>query len=132
MSRVKKTEGCWEWMGNPDRGGYGKAKYEDGRRGGAHRAVYTYLVGPIPDGLQLDHLCRNPICVNPDHLEPVTQIENRRRSEPCQRTHCPQGHPYEGHNLLVYNGGRKCRTCREEKTRERRRLKRLAASEASS
>ena len=68
---------CWEWTGSNDRG-YGMFRL-DGRTVRAHRWAWETLVGPIPRGLHLDHLCRNPPCVNPDHLEPVTQPENIRR-----------------------------------------------------
>src|SRR5690349_8419011 len=69
---------CWVWSRARDHAGYGGV-YCDGHIVGAHRWVYQQLVGPIPDGLHLDHLCRNPSCVNPDHLEPVTVAENVRR-----------------------------------------------------
>lgn len=78
--RVKKTDGCWIWQG-PDNGqGYGTLRLPGVRKKSyAHRVSYEMLVGPIPEGLYLDHLCRNPPCVNPDHLEPVTHAENVRR-----------------------------------------------------
>jgi hypothetical protein len=76
--------GCWLWTGQANKGGYGAfsvgSRYDGNRRGvRAHRWAYEALVGPIPEGLQLDHLCRNPPCVNPAHLEPVTHAENMRR-----------------------------------------------------
>lgn len=70
---------CWLWIGTVDRWGYGQMKWQ-GRRPGSHRVAYELLVGPIPEGLTLDHLCRVPGCVNPAHLEPVTQAENNRRA----------------------------------------------------
>ena len=69
---------CWRWTGTRDRSGYGQMKYQ-GRRPGAHRVSYELFVGPVPEGLELDHLCRSPECVRPDHLEPVTHAENMRR-----------------------------------------------------
>lgn len=96
----------------------------------AHRVAYELVVGPIPDGLQLDHLCKVRKCVNPAHLEAVTCGENIRRGDTgkaaaevqSSKTHCPQGHPYSGDNLAHYRGrhGRRyraCRICRREAMR---------------
>ncbi|MBO0884191.1 MAG: HNH endonuclease [Mycobacterium sp.] len=88
---------------------------------GAHVFAYELLVGPIPTGMQLDHLCRNRSCVNPDHLEPVSQRVNllRGATQPAfntAKTHCPQGHPYEGDNLAFNrDGSRFCRTCSRDR-----------------
>ena len=71
-------DGCWRWDGSRTRKGYGRAQVAR-RHTGAHKALYEVMVGPVPTGLQLDHLCRNTWCVNPAHLEPVTPQENRRR-----------------------------------------------------
>jgi hypothetical protein len=120
---------CWEWQGNRSlEYGYGRVGY-GGRVHLAHRLFYEALVGPIPEGLQLDHLCRNPPCVNPDHLEPVTMQENIRRGAPGawegrkRQTHCKNGHPFDGGTP----GHRRCSICRrsitqryEAKRRERR------------
>lgn len=91
-SRVDKTEGCWNWKGRLGHDGYGL--FSIGKRDNVipHRFSYELEVGPIPEGLQLDHLCRNRACVRPDHLEPVTREENMRRAkearvdQPCP--HC--------------------------------------------
>jgi hypothetical protein len=102
----------------------------------AHRFAYSVLVGPIPDGLQIDHLCRNEMCVNPEHLEPVTQRINMLRGTGpqavnAQKTHCPKGHPLSGNNVYAHTvratgtPGRRCRTCNTEAAREYR--KRRAA-----
>lgn len=113
---IRRTETCWLWAGALDRHGYG-ATFYDGRVQRAHRAVYMELVGEIPQGLVLDHLCRTPACVRPDHLEPVTDAENLRRGLDPNRakkaqTHCKHGHPFEGRNLIIEsNGCRRCRTC---------------------
>lgn len=118
MSRVQETQaGCWEWTGARTRNGYGHVKV-GGIHWMAHRYAYTVQVGPIPDGLQLDHLCRNRACINPAHLEPVSHGENLRRGRvgryKLKNTKCPSGHPYSGHNLVVrrLRDGRTCRVCR--------------------
>lgn len=121
-NQIDATGPCWLWLGKSRRGRnrqYGGVKF-NGKTYAAHRFVYELLVGPIPDGLTLDHLCRVPLCVNPDHLEPVTQIENMKRGvvrkypgKPnLRKTHCPRGHPYSGENLRITKRGyRCCRTC---------------------
>ena len=104
--------GCWLWQAHKLKG-YGT--FHAGTRGMvyAHRYAYERLVGPIPGGLTIDHLCRVPACVNPAHLEPVTQSENRKRVP--LKTHCPHGHPYSGDNVLrKKDGSRACRTCKNE------------------
>ncbi|WP_375791707.1 HNH endonuclease signature motif containing protein [Actinoplanes campanulatus] len=103
---------------------------EHGKAVTAHRYSYESLIGPIPDGLTIDHLCRNRPCINPDHLEPVTQAENNRRV-PVEvrrlsarvprppRTTCKHGHPLSGENLYVSPGGhRACRTCAKRRVLE--------------
>lgn len=117
--------GCWVWTACLGGGGYGK--YWGGATIGrvmvAHRFAYESLVGPVPDGLQLDHLCRNRACVNPAHLEPVTVRENLLRgvgpsAQAALATHCPDGHPYSGENLyLSPRGDRGCKTCRTDQAR---------------
>src|SRR3954469_2333783 len=116
VERPDGIEGCWLWVGCVLSSGYGQ--FWDGeRKVGAHRWSYEHFVGPIPYGLELDHLCRVRNCVNPAHLEPVTRAENHRRgiSDEVHRarflakTHCPSGHPYSGDNLFFSNtGARKC------------------------
>lgn len=98
---------CWPWQGRSNADGYGRW----GKRL-AYHVLYETLVGPVPDGLQLDHLCRNRICVNPAHLEPVTQRENCLRA---RKTNCQHGHPLSGPNV---SPERKCRTCRRVYLRE--------------
>lgn len=113
-SRIIEVDGCWEWQGHIPSDGYGRI-YLEGRQWLAHRASYTAFSGPIPDGLNMDHLCRNRRCVNPEHVEPVTQSENLKRSPLMNRqghkTHCPKGHEYSDENTERRNGRRYCKTC---------------------
>jgi HNH endonuclease len=109
---------CWHWTGAVANTGYGKAGVgsllDDTRRvANVHRFVYESLVGPVPEGLVLDHLCRNKTCVNPDHLQPVTKSMNalRGHSPLGARTHCNYGHPFSGANLRLRSTGRGCITC---------------------
>lgn len=106
----RAVDECWLWLGNKTRG-YGAFRVDPRHSRMAHRIAYELLVGPIEDGLQLDHLCRNASCVNPAHLEPVTSRENIVR-ERAARGHCPKGHPYDAANTSVWGGRRYCRTCR--------------------
>ena len=123
-------DGCFDWMGTTTRKGYGL--FWDGERMvSAHRWIYEYCQGTIPDGLQIDHLCRNRRCVNVAHLDVVTSRENQARSpyDPAKRTHCPSGHPYNEENTYVNpKGSRECRACRQRRhdayTRKRREQRR--------
>lgn len=114
-----QSEGeCWAWRGAVDQGGYGV--FRSGRQTvRAHRWAYEFLRCGIPDGLHLDHLCRNRACINPWHLEPVTVTENLRRGVAARLgDHCTKGHSY-AETAIVYNGKRQCRTCRLEAYRLR-------------
>lgn len=82
---VDEATGCWNWQLSLDHHGYGTVCVK-GKRTGAHRFIYEQANGPIPEGMSLDHLCRNPRCVNPAHLEPVTQAENVRRGSHVKLT----------------------------------------------
>jgi len=124
--------GCWLWIGATNHRGYGELGY-DRKHYFAHRFSYEYFIGPIPKGLVIDHLCKVRCCVNPRHLEPVTQAINLIRGEHFPiwekhkaKTHCPKGHEYSGRNLVpVLDGrGRACRQCRVETTRNWRAAKR--------
>lgn len=112
---VKRENGCWEWTGGRNRG-YGVLSYK-GKYDKAHRLSYMWLKADIPNGLELDHLCRNPPCVNPDHLEAVTRKINASRGSWAMKTHCPQGHEYSAKNLVPStlirrpNPGRACSIC---------------------
>lgn len=114
--KINKTSGCWVWTGaGLTSRGYGLF-WKDGKVQSAHRVVYELLVGEIPEGLTLDHLCRNRACVNPQHLEPVTQKVNTLRGESlsakyAQRTHCKNGHEYTTENTSLQYGWRRCNEC---------------------
>jgi hypothetical protein len=109
---------CWHWTGSITASGYGQVWFGAHGRAFAHRASYETFIGPIPTGLQIDHLCRVRHCVNPDHLEPVTQRVNILRgvsfaADQARRTHCPAGHAYDGDNLVTSTDrGKHCRYCR--------------------
>jgi hypothetical protein len=111
---------CWTFRGALVNG-YGYTHVVDApgkyRTAFAHRVVYEELVGPVPTGKDLDHLCRNRACVNPDHLQPVSRRENLLRGQTIvarqvRRTHCPRGHEYT-ENTYLYRNMRYCRACRE-------------------
>ena len=138
-SKVDTSDECWLWMGTTSKG-YGR-HHDSGTWHPAHRIAYELLVGPVPEGLTLDHLCRVRNCVNPAHLEPVTTRENVMRgvsvaAQNARKTHCKHGHPFEGENVLYLNGGRfrHCRPCHARRSRERRfrlRLRRLEERQAN-
>lgn len=109
--KVNKTENCWLWTASQNGWGYERFYVSSKVFKLAHRYSYEILMGPIKNGLDLDHLCRVRSCVNPAHLEPVTRKVNARRGSWGMKTHCPSGHPYSGTNLDVYRGGRRCKTC---------------------
>ena len=116
--RIVVVESCWEWVGEMGVFGYGYACIQGThKRVFAHRAMYELLRGPIPDGMDLDHLCRNRRCVNPEHLEPVTHRENCRRGNGwsgrnARKTHCKNGHALTPDNLVSKGRGRgTCSIC---------------------
>lgn len=118
-SRVIKTypDECWLWTGATNNHGYGQI-YVKGQLQYAHRFSYELQVRPIPDGLELDHLCRTPACVNYRHLEPVTHRTNVLRgvspsAQHALKTHCPKGHSYDVRNTYINptSGSRSCREC---------------------
>lgn len=116
--RIDEESGCHIWAADKDGRGYGKFSIRDVYYL-AHRVAYTWRNGPIPDGLVLDHLCRVHLCVNPAHLEPVTNRENLARGETHMvQTHCAAGHSLTGENARHYKGRRICRACERRRSRE--------------
>lgn len=134
---------CWLWTSTLDSDGYGKTK-RNGIVGMAHRISYEEFVGPIPDGLQIDHLCHDPAhcalgvscphrrCINPAHLEPTTAAVNiarggGRAAKNAVKTHCPYGHEYTPENTYRCYGQRHCIECGRRRSREHQRRKRANA-----
>lgn len=123
--------GCWLWTGADNGAGYGTLTFGHSKRAYAHRVSYEHFVGPIPDGLQLDHKCRVPCCVNPDHLEPVSNAENTRRGalsalRPPRET-CKRGHKLALTAYVDSQGHTQCREClRIRQTAYRRRAANVA------
>lgn len=125
--KVDRSGDCWLWTGSLTRDGYGNLTLR-GKVRRAHRVSYEDAKGAIPEGLELDHVCRERRCVRPDHLEPVTHAENMRRSEMASRfgakTHCPSGHAYdEANTFRCKRGFRQCRACRRISVANYRRKK---------
>jgi hypothetical protein len=124
-SKVEKSAGCWNWAGTVLANGYGQF-WLAGRAYGPHRLAYELIIGKIATGLEIDHLCRNPRCVRPDHLEAVTHRENWARSETYsaiafKRDHCSEGHLYAEHGYTATSRGRPyrgCRLCKRRLNRE--------------
>ena len=121
------TDGCWIWTRSLVTKGY--AAFWDGQMVTGHRWSYEHFIGPVPQGLQLDHLCRVRACVNPEHLEPVTVAQNVLRgiglsAINARKTHCKRGHPFDTANTYIAsNGSRCCRPCKAMLAREYSRAK---------
>ena len=124
---IDAETGCHVYLGDHHNTGYGRISV-GGRQQMAHRVNYERERGPIPDGLVLDHLCRNRACINPDHLEAVTEQVNILRgvgpsAQHAAQTHCVNGHPFSIENTHLYRGQRACRACWPiRKARRRARL----------
>lgn len=122
------NSGCWIWLGPYWGGGYGSFVYRKGHGIQAHRAVWQFYNGPIPEKKTLDHLCRNRWCVNPQHCEPVSQRENVLRgvniaAVRATATHCENGHEFTEENVYRWGTIRQCRTCRKNRENNRDRTK---------
>lgn len=123
---------CWLWTAGCCPKGYGRV-YRDGASRLAYRVIYELEIRRVPDGLELDHLCRNRSCVNPGHLEAVSPRTNKLRgvgaaAQAARRTHCVNGHPFAGHNLRVDpRGYRICRACVYQSGRRRNERERQAS-----
>ncbi len=124
---VAGPNNCIVWTGYTAPNGYGTISLVGKKRTAyVHRVSHELHNGPIPEGLTVDHLCMNRACINPNHLEAVTARENVLRSPNTKasinraKTHCPQGHPYEGYNLVMQGRRRTCRECSNAKMRRRR------------
>lgn len=134
---VNPETGCWEWTASTSSGGYGMFALSR-TQFMAHRVSYELHIGLIPEGLTLDHTCHSPAtcwlddhntcphrrCVNPEHLEPITMLENARRGRHKLKSECPSGHPYDEENTMWYDGRRYCRECGRKYKREYARRKR--------
>lgn len=128
--KVEKTDTCWLWRGSKNNHGYGRiaVKGASWTMTYAHRWAYEDRYGLISDGMEIDHLCRNPDCVNPEHLEVVTHRENMLRGNTvgayeAAQTHCAHGHPFSSENTYLRKDrlGRMCKECGRQRKRQRRR-----------
>ena len=126
ISNIKVIDNCWVWQGTIINTGYGQISYHN-KHYSVHRLSYILYIGEIPEKLELDHLCRNRKCCNPDHLEPVTRKENIRRSplHNKNKTHCPQGHEYTHDNTYFTKSrnNRRCKICKKSSNNKGHKLR---------
>ncbi len=133
--KVQWVGDCLEWTGNLNQMSYGRIWIGQRTSYRAHRAAYAVAHGGIPDGMVIDHLCRNPKCCNPDHLEAVPPRENVRRgvgasAKNARKTHCVNGHPYGGEDTFMEGSRRKCRICERARSAKRVAIRRAERAEA--
>lgn len=131
VSKLDMSGQCWTFTGATNAAGYGMVSFQ-GKTRPAHRLAYELAVGAVPPDLDLDHLCRNRGCCNPDHLEPVTTRVNVLRGDSpsahhATKTHCPKGHPYDEENTYRLGNERRCRICHRVGDRARKRRVRAEA-----
>lgn len=117
-----RSSDCWLWTAGLDHKGYARFRDDSGKKVRAHRWAYEWFRSPIPEGLHIDHLCRNRHCQNPWHMDLVTNAENQQRGlvNQCKhKTHCVNGHPLSGENLhITAKGARRCLECNRQQCRE--------------
>lgn len=126
---IESASGCWEWSGNMLKNGYGRFRDINGKRL-AHRIAWTLKNGEIPDGLVINHLCRNRRCVNVLHLEVTTNTRNiligiSPAAINARKTHCDMGHAFDTENTIKEGSGRRCRTCKNKWRRMNRAISRF-------
>lgn len=109
--KVNKTDSCWLWNGAKGQSGHGQF-WNGNRLVQAHRISYEWSVGAIPKGLTIDHICQTPPCVNPDHLQVMSMMDNVLLGSKVQNTHCPNGHPFSKENTFYIKTARSCRICK--------------------
>lgn len=135
---MRGADECWPWRGALEHNGYGRIAISSKpfRKAPAHRVAYELRNGPIPSGLEAHHICSNRACCNPSHIKPITHRENTLLGDTITAraagtTHCPQGHPYDSENTLLYSakGGRLCRVCQRQHQRNHKARLRLRSKQ---
>jgi hypothetical protein len=120
QNKLLSAGDCIQWAGAKNSAGYGAVYVGDNRTALVHRRAYEVIVGPIADDMTIDHLCSNKLCVNTDHMEVVTRVENVKRRF-SNLSNCPRGHEFSDENTYTHpNGKRECKTCRHERWLKKR------------